>query len=411
MKHQSFDGNSVKSNGSEFAENQIDVLGDTYDLYIQEELDGQTTTVLVPKRKSVSLGGVGINPNKPAEELVKYDREKLQHQTGLFKINSVGEWLERAKQTPNPKMLLGKLWFEGELAILFAETNLGKSIFAVQIADAITKGKSVPGLDNDGDPESGKRIWLYLDFEMNPKQWQSRYSDSAGDIYSFSENFIRLEIDGDSQVLEGGDCSDKILVELEKVINEYNNQVAGVIVDNLTWVAADHEKAGAAALLMKQFKLLKKKYALSILVLAHTPKRVSSNPLTSNDLQGSKMLSNFADSIFAIGKSCQNENMRYLKQLKTRNTEFIHGEANVLGFTIEKADNFLHFNFQGCSHEQEHLKVSDPETFNYNFEDLELVQKINELAEQGLTQRAIAEKAGTNLTKVNRLLKKYGMIK
>ena len=53
-------------------------------------------------------------------------------------------------------------------------------------------------------------------------------------------------------------------------------------------------------------KALKSKYGLSILVLAHTPKRDSGKPLGRNDLQGSKMIINFCDSAFAIGESAKN---------------------------------------------------------------------------------------------------------
>lgn len=53
---------------------------------------------------------------------------------------------------------------------------------------------------------------------------------------------------------------------------------------------------------MKQLKTLKNKYDLSLLILAHTPKRDLSKQLTRNDLQGSKMLINFCDSCFAIAK-------------------------------------------------------------------------------------------------------------
>jgi hypothetical protein len=59
---------------------------------------------------------------------------------------------------------------------------------------------------------------------------------------------------------------------------------------------------------------LKNKHNLSILILAHTPKRNFTNPLSNNDLQGSKMLANFIDSSIAIGKSYLNEDLRYIKQ-------------------------------------------------------------------------------------------------
>ena len=57
---------------------------------------------------------------------------------------------------------------------------------------------------------------------------------------------------------------------------------------------------------------------LSILVLAHTPKRPFARPLTVNDLAGSKQLSNFTDTMFAIGDSIQGSNIRYLKTKKQK---------------------------------------------------------------------------------------------
>ena len=44
-------------------------------------------------------------------------------------------------------------------------------------------------------------------------------------------------------------------------------------------------------------------------------------PLSQNDLAGNKKLFNFMDSVFAIGQSVNDENLQYLKQLKSRETE------------------------------------------------------------------------------------------
>jgi hypothetical protein len=87
---------------------------------------------------------------------------------------------------------------------------------------------------------------------------------------------------------------------------------------------------------MKHLKALKNKYGLSILALAHTPKRDLSKPITRNDLQGSKMLINFCDSSFSIGESSSDKNIRYLKQIKARNTEIIYDTENVCVCQIDK---------------------------------------------------------------------------
>ena len=92
---------------------------------------------------------------------------------------------------------------------------------------------------------------------------------------------------------------------------------------------------------MKYLKELKTKYGLSILALAHTPKRDASKPLTRNDLQGSKMLINFCDSSFAIGESAKEHGVRYLKQIKARNTEIVYHTGNVLLANVTKKGNFL----------------------------------------------------------------------
>jgi DNA primase len=61
----------------------------------------------------------------------------------FFIIKSAADWIEEAKNKPIPKMLFGELWFEDEICILFADSNVGKSILAVQIADSITNGKPI----------------------------------------------------------------------------------------------------------------------------------------------------------------------------------------------------------------------------------------------------------------------------
>mgnify|MGYP000846718966 CR=1 FL=1 len=71
-----------------------------------------------------------------------------------------------------------------------------------------------------------------------------------------------------------------------------------VVIDNTTYLKNETEKAKDALPLMKHLKTLKTRYNLSLLVLAHTPKRDLSKPLTRNDLHGSKMLINFTDNAF-----------------------------------------------------------------------------------------------------------------
>ena len=172
-----------------------------------------------------------------------------------------------------------------------------------------------------------------------------------------------------------------------------------LIVDNITYLKNATETAKDALPLMKELIRLKKKYDLSILALAHTPKRDLSRPLTVNDLQGSKMLSNFADSIFAIGESAKDKNLRYLKQIKARNTEEIYHAENVATCQVTKPDNFLMFEFLNFGNEREHLKVLTDADKN------DLIEKAKNLSAIGESQRKLRVNSEFRLDAVNKYLK------
>lgn len=129
-----------------------------------------------------------------------------------------------------------------------------------------------------------------------------------------------------------------------------------LIIDNITYLSQETERAKHALPLMKHLKALQRKYNLSILTLAHTPKRDLTKPLTRNDLQGSKMLINFCDSAFAIGESTQDSRVRYLKQVKARSTEVMYHSDQVCVCELKKPSNFLHFKWLSYGEEVEHLR-------------------------------------------------------
>jgi hypothetical protein len=157
---------------------------------------------------------------------------------------------------------------------------------------------------------------------------------------------------------------------------------------------------GSALQLMKTLKALKIKHKLSMLVLAHTPKRNPCRPIDVNDMQGSKMLINFADSAFALGQSHAQPGLRYLKQIKQRNSDAQYGAEHVALFRIVKTQSFLGFQFEGYDHEQLHLQKAGAAI------SPEARQRIPELARQGLSIRQIADHLRIGSSTVQRVLAK-----
>ncbi|MBO9684325.1 MAG: AAA family ATPase [Flavisolibacter sp.] len=300
---------------------------------------------------------------------------------GLLKVMPANDWIERAKTRPIPKDLYKQLWHEGEVCILFADTNLGKSILAVQIADHLSRTEKV----------------LVADFELSDKQFEVRYSRDYTDHYKFNSNFFRIEINPEAMMPGGISFEDYLTQSLEQTITSTGAKI--LIIDNITYLRTETEKAKDALPLMKQLKALKNKYGLSILCLAHTPKRDLSKPITRNDLQGSKMLINFCDSCFAIGESTTDKALRYIKQIKARATEIIYDADNVAVYQVVKPGNFLHFEFINYGKESDHLRQqtdNDKEA---------LTAKILDLKKSGKSLREIGTELGISHMKVNRLLK------
>lgn len=276
---------------------------------------------------------------------------KASKPADLLEVKTANKWIEQASRRPIPRMLFSEFWFEQELCILFADTNVGKTILAVQIADSISRGQSIPGFKL----ETKAQKVIYCDFELNDKQFQSRYSRNYEDPYQFSDNFLRVEINPDADFPEDASFEFALSNAIERVITDNGAKI--VIIDNITYLRHENERAKDALPLMKHLKRLKSKYNLSLLVLAHTPKRDLTKPLTRNDLQGSKVLMNFCDSSFAIGESSSDSSFRYIKMIKVRSTEHIYDSYNIMVCQITKPDNFLHFNFLHLDSEYKHLKM------------------------------------------------------
>lgn len=313
--------------------------------------------------------------------------------SGMFIVRPANQVVEEAKNRPARSRLFGQLWYEGETCILFADTNLGKSILAVQIADSISSGRPTLGLAMDAPAQKV----LICDFELSDKQFEKRYSNVSGGHYQFSPNLLRVEINPDAvDYPESSSFEDYLKVSLVKIVEEYDAKV--LIIDNITFLSRENEKAKDALSLMKWLKALGVKYGLSILILAHTPKRNLSNPITRNDLAGSKMIINFCDSSFAIGESTKDPNIRYIKEIKQRNEAFKYDAGNVIVCEVEKPDTFLQFRFMEYGNESEHL-IQAPNTTRE-----ELVNRAKELSAQGKTQREIATELGKSLGTINNYL-------
>ena len=284
---------------------------------------------------------------------------------------------------PNPRQLWGALWHEGEVACLFADTNVGKSIYAVQIAEHIAYTEKV----------------VYFDFEMSDKQFQMRYS-LDGAPYAFPDNFLRATYSLD---YDGGLNLTDVIEHIALAAIDAEARV--IIIDNITWICNRCESGDAAGEFMQMLIDIKRRYDLSILVLAHTPKRNIHSPLTQNSLAGSKRLANFMDSIFAIGVDSTTAPCgRYVKQIKMRSCEQVYGDSSVLLGRLEKREALLRiWHDDPCRTAPEASLLGLPEDSNCDKD--RLIADILRLKAEGMTQTSIAAELGVSQGQVCKLIK------
>ena len=318
----------------------------------------------------------------------KADAESLEAgfnatSAGFFYCRTANDCIKTAKTQPVPRKLFHSLLFENELTILVADTGVGKSIFAVQIANEISKTEKV----------------LYLDLELSDKQFQGRYSENYENEFVFNPNFYRVVFERRFSMPNDVSYEEYFIQCLTHLVQSTGATI--VIIDNMTrLITGDTDQAKSAKPLMDSLNNLKFDFNLSMLLLEHTKKVDMSRPIQLNDLQGSKMKANFADAVFTIGKSVKDQNLRYVKQLKVRSCEAEFDSENVMVYEVLKENSFLQFRFIEFGSESNHLKqLSDADKENRH-------EKIVELKQQGLPNTQIAKQLGISEGAVRKHLKK-----
>jgi predicted ATP-dependent serine protease/predicted XRE-type DNA-binding protein len=299
-------------------------------------------------------------------------QEKSAVNTKSFRVASMNEYLEKAKLLPPLVVLYPNIVLEGDLCIIFGQSGIGKTIFAMQVAREIA--------------DKGKRV-LYLDFEMSERQLALRYNTP-----NFPPTFFRAELRTDNAV-------DNVLTEIERAAVENHAEV--LFIDNITALGQSLDKGMEAGTLMSSLNALKKEHGWTLVVLNHVPKRYSgSMPLSLEAIQGSAKLNQLVDDAIGLGVSSKDHSVVYVKQCKWRNGEMeLYADHVALYERTKDEVGNLGFSFRDYGSERELLAT---ETENGQGE---LRSSVASLHGQGYTQQQIADRLNISQSKVSRILK------
>ena len=314
-------------------------------------------------------------PKPPEMDYILSSFHELQEQgaidAGGFHVSSMNDCVRKGKSLPHLMVLYPNIVLEGDLCIIFGQSGIGKTIFAMHGArDIAAKGKRV----------------LYADFEMTLHQLSLRYESP-----DFPPTFFLAEMDGYHP-------ADDVLKGIEAAA--VANLAEVVFIDNITALSQSLDKGADAGSLMASLNALKKKYNWTLIVLNHIPKMFSgAMPLSLSAIQGSAKLNQLIDDAVGLRQSHKDGSLVYVKQCKWRNGEVVLDADNVALYEQAKnGEGNLCFTFRGFDTEAVHL-----ETTSTN-EREELKARVKELSSQCMKQQDIAKECGITQSKVSRLL-------
>ena len=317
----------------------------------------------------------------------------------LFTTRNGREMLESEEAVGPPLPLFGHLFQEGETAVMFGERSSGKSVLAVQIADAITRGVPVEPFDHC----PRKQRVLYVDLSLSERQFNLRYAadnehpgEALTNRHKFSTRFNRAEADPLAEMPGNFKRIEEFM--LARIAAELEATKAKVlIVDNIDRFNGEMMRTRDLAFVMSRIRKLKAIFGPAVLILAELPCRSQRAPLSPDRLMATRLLSSFADSVFAVGRCRWDESYRYIRHFRAAGGEVLLDDTHVPTFRVVKQNgNFLAFRFEFYKPESFHHQPScDKHRYSR-------VDRIKALTASGISQRRIARFMEMSLGSVNR---------
>lgn len=266
-----------------------------------------------------------------------------------------------------PAMLFDEFWREGELALLFGPPASGKSVFALQLGDALSRGTGLYGFRMP----RGRRRVLYVDLRHTDEQFQMRCSEN-GSPHKFPRNLFRDRPPAGSALCDW----------LRALITRQKMEV--VIIDDLAAFRTTHDGTRETLHLMRGLRAIRDELRVSILVIADSAEPGWGRTVSEANLGRSRVLCAAADSVFAVGRGLRSPDDHYLVQTRAKAARLFWNVRNAPVAQIMRDETgLLVFEF-----DERFSKVPDPD-------QRRLICEISRLREvDGKSFREIAAQLG-----------------
>src|SRR5688572_1809595 len=324
-----------------------------------------------------------------------------------FILNKAKDCMAGRKGPLLPALLFDEFWREGELALVFGASGTGKSILAVQVADALARGMPLNGFIM---PRGGRKV-LYVDLNLSDSQFQVRYgnADAHGNANALVRNECEARKDSrrerrlrtrasafrfPERLYRDRPGADEDLFEwIKRSVEKKGIRV--VIVDDLSAVKRTHDGIRETLTLMRKLRRLCTELGTSVLVISDSLEPTDGWE-SEKDLGRSRVLCTVADSVFSIGRKRWPEGGRRIIQRRSRGATLFWNSQKAPVGTIEwLPSGLLGFEFD--------------ERFSPQMDDEKRrrICDIHSRREAGMTWRAIAAELGISRSWACDLHKKW----
>lgn len=243
-------------------------------------------------------------------------------------------------QAKPPEQLFTSLWQTGEVALLFGPPGVGKSIFAVRLAEAISRGEGhlLTGEYRDSrSPEGGLAPALgsspvtchsplrvvYIDLQRTESQFHQRFPDVTIERRHF--DWSAFDADQNDNIRAG---------RVQNSIYEAIEDGAEVIIlDDITLGGINIGRPQGPLRTLRTLKMFAAEHGTSILVIAGSRPRMRPRPAALSDV-AFRHIAELADSVFCLSASTYGPAFRYIRHLRATSGPIVHDASAVLTYQL-----------------------------------------------------------------------------
>ncbi|KQN32368.1 hypothetical protein ASE92_17330 [Pedobacter sp. Leaf41] len=341
----------------------------------------------VKKSDEVAYNNVSLGIEPECEKAI-FETEYKKKKEKLNVTCSLAEMFNRVKNEPKIPMLYPAIK-EGSVGLIYGVAKTGKTIFCENLGMSIAAGRK-EFLGKEINSSSKKVLFISMEeayqgrTERNMKQFESFNDEEKESVLA---NYIVANENVPKIITSNEDWN-----IVENAIVE--NEAKIVFMDSLTrMVDGQIENADIARFTMLKIRELADKLKITLIMIHHSTKMNEDQPMTLQNVAGSRVISQEADFIIGINKT--SSNVRYSKLVAAR-------YANDNNSTVEKfeLDENLWVNVNGNAEEHQILNP----TFDKRRSDHSLGLILDKLKELNGENELIDAKLLTESLVINKMI-------